>query len=294
MEHRRLPYERDDHGVVTIRLEQPDRKVIVLDWELLRRLDATLDDIGDDIGGLVLASETRVFVAGADLAEIDGLTDDQLDEYLAFGQRVFGRISALPCTSVAAIDGAALGGGLEIAMHCDHLLGLRPGPDERPYQVGLPECGLAICPGWGGTNLLPARIDPAQAISLTSSGRTFTADDALKSGLFEGLYDTSEDLMTAARDLARQAKPSRSQPGEPFHVSQAAASERVSSSLESVRSTLANTDAASAVVECIDAGLTDGWQAALDCERRCLIRLRNSEEGRSRVQAFLSKSASKS
>ncbi len=167
-----LDIETDANGVVTVWLEQPERPVVVLDRSLIERIDATLDLLQAEMAGFVLASRcSRVFVAGADLVEIDGLSDSELDEYLTLGQRVYGRIADLPCTTVAAVTGATLGGGLEIAMHCDELVGLEPAADAKPYLVGLPEAGLGLCPGWGGANMLPARIEAETAIELTASGK---------------------------------------------------------------------------------------------------------------------------
>ncbi|TVQ30855.1 MAG: hypothetical protein EA376_11365 [Phycisphaeraceae bacterium] len=298
MDHRPLPYQRDDLGgpgpVVTISLEQPDRKALVMDRALLARLDATLDDLGENIGGLVIASDSaRVFVAGADLKEIDGLDDSELDAYLAYGQQVFGRIAALPYTSVAAVDGAALGGGLELAMHCDVLLGLRPKEGERAYPIGLVEATLGICPGWGGTNLLPARIEPGQAIGMTASGATMIADEAMEMGLFESLHDSREALLEAARSRAAQRKPERSDPRRPRCVSQREHVDDVRKALERVKSELPEGDAASAIADCVRAGVNGDWDHALAMERRSLIRLRKTEKARASIKAFFDRSASR-
>ena len=108
----------------------------------------------------------------------------------------------LPYPTAAAIHSAVLGGGLELAMHCDGLIASPPadrdGKPGRPYPVGLPEAGLSICPGWGGTNLLPARIDPANAIHQTAIGKPMNFDEAKEAGLFD-----------AGRRLARLAHRNR-------------------------------------------------------------------------------------
>lgn len=279
----------DAAGVVTLSLTQPDRPVVVLDWDLLRGLDEALDEIGTDLRGFVLASDSRVFVAGANLEEIMALDDVALHEYLEFGSRVFGRIAALPCTTVAAINGAALGGGLELAMHCDRLIALRPAPGAdgapaKPYQVGLPEAGLSICPGWGGTNLLPARMDPERAIEMTATGRTFSVLEAAEAGLIERLVDKPADLVHAARDLALHPK-SRT-PGAPRCIGEADRREPVGLALERVRGRLPETQAARAVVACIEVGLNEGWNAALIAERERLVHLRGTGEGRGAIKAF--------
>lgn len=288
----RLPLERMDHGpaagVVTMTLRQEGRPVVVLDSDLLRAIDATLDEVKDP-KGFVLASDSRVFVAGANLEEIMGLSDAELDEYLRFGSRVYGRIAAMPCTTVAAINGATLGGGLEIAMHCDHLIALTPG--EKAYPIGLPEAGLKICPGWGGTNMLPARMEPGRAMELTASGRTMSIVDAKEAGLIEELEPDHEALLCRARALAAVQKPKPRR--EPVAISNPQHHAKAKAALERVRSSIGGTPSGGAVVECVEAGLRDGWEAALACERASLIRLRNSPEGRAAIQAFFEKSAKK-
>jgi len=296
---RPLPFERDDQAapgaagarpVVTLTLEQPGKPLVILNRELLQRLEATLDAIGNEIGGLVIRSASdRVFVAGADLQEIDGLNDDDLDAYLAEGQRVLGRIAALPCATVAAVNGAALGGGLELAMHCDSIVALRPAEGARPYQLGLPEAGLGILPGWGGTNLLPARIEPGRAIGLTASGGSLKPDEAHKAGLADELADSPDALLAAAR--TRAAAPKRHAASTPRCVSDAGVRDAVGDALSRVRADLPDTPAARAVADAVAVGLDKGWQAALDAERELLIKLRRTPESKAAFKAFFERSA---
>lgn len=284
-------------GVYVVRLEQPGRPVVVLDEGLIRRLDATVDAVPADCRGLVVASASeRVFIAGADLKAISELDDSALDRYLAYGQRVFGRLSQLPFPTAAAINGAALGGGLEVAMHCDALVAA-PSASGKPYPVGLPEAGLSICPGWGGTNLLPARMDPAEAIARTAGGKPLNFDEARGAGMFDAVADSAGSLIeTACRWVADRAGKGRvARDGAPSRwVGRAPGASRCLAALDSVRGDLPDTASARAVAEAVDAGLTTGWQAALDCERRHLVHLRRTPEGAAAIQAFFERSAAKS
>lgn len=282
-------------GVVTIYLDEPDRPVTVLNRDMIERLDATLDAVGPHPKGLVLAtSHARVFVAGADLAEINSLSDIELDDYLASGQRVLGRIAALSCCSVAALNGAALGGGLELALHCDVLLAQTPANPDKPYRVGLPEASLGLCPGWGGTNTLPARIEPGIAIGATACGSTFTLSEAAELGLVSELFPTREDLLAAAKQRATDRKPSRViEKQEPINISCSDISPKVRTALTRVRGDLPKDDAANAVAECIEAGLSNGWKVALEHERSCLISLRKSETARMKIKAFFDRTTSR-
>lgn len=289
-----LPIQRlGSTNVICVTLEQPGRSVVVLDRALLARLDETLDALPSDIEGLVIASASeRVFVAGADLAEIDGLSDKELDDYLAMGQRIFGRIAALPVTSVAAVNGAALGGGLELAMHCDRIVGLKPAEGSRPYLVGLPEAGLGICPGWGGTCLLPARMEPAKAIERTATGAPMKSDEAHEAGVLEQLADSREALLDLARELAKQPKPQRRNPGEPEHLMQGP-SERAADAVSRAACAIESNPAANGVIGVVRVGIAQGWQASLDAERATLIRLRQTDTAKERIRAFLNKNAAK-
>ena len=173
-----LGLEQDDDGITTLTLvPNPSNErggVVVLDEWLLDQIELAFDRIesGPAPRGFVLKSaSSRVFIAGADLAEIEAKEDPELFSYLEKGARAYKRITDLDCPSVALVAGSALGGGLEIAMHCDGLIGLATPEGAKPYLVGLPEAGLGLCPGWGGTQMLPARISPVDAIRATALGR---------------------------------------------------------------------------------------------------------------------------
>lgn len=273
-------------------LKQADRPVVVLDSSLLESIDNALDEIGDDLSGFVLASGARVFVAGANLEEIMSLDDEGLDKYLRYGSKVYGRIASLACPTVAAINGATLGGGLELAMHCDHLIAMipqskEPGKPGKPYQIGLPEAGLCICPGWGGTNMLPGRMDPGRAIRMTAEGRPLTVHEAAEAELIGELVDGPEKLLRRALELANSGGGSSRK--EPVHIGNCGREQEIRDGLDRVREHLPETASARAVVECVEVGLSDGWEAALACERAHLIRLRSTEEGKAAIESFFAK-----
>lgn len=295
-----LTIDRDPHGVAVLHLrpipESTPGAVVVLNRALLAAINHALDQLRETPPkGFVLASDSRVFIAGADLKEIMGLSDPELHDYLRFGQHVYARIASLPCTTVAAINGAALGGGLEIAMHCDHLIAAMPAspsPEKpaKPYPIGLPEAGLSICPGWGGTNMLPARMDPVRAIRMTAIGQTFTVADAADAGLIE-LMVSPADLLARASALA--TRPKHTARSRPRCIEDSDRREAVRNALSHILPDLPPSQAANAVADCVRIGLDKGWQAALDAERENLVRLRNTPEGKSAIDAFFAKSEKK-
>ena len=291
-----LPIERTDEGIVTLQLTpnpvKPRGGVVVLDEWLLDAIDEGLDRVeaGEAPTGFILASASeRVFVAGADLAEIDSLDDDALLRYLEKGARVYQRIAALNCPTVAAINGACLGGGLEIAMHCDVLIASVVPPDDKPWRIGLPEAGLGLCPGWGGTQMLPARMDPAQAITATCSGGTFKATE-IPDGLVE-LMVPRRDLIDAACEWIRDhsgAHADRISRGAPASIASDNATS-IEDGLEAARASLPDTEAARAVVECVEIGIRDDWSRAIEAERRLLTGLRHTPAAREKLESFLAR-----
>lgn len=274
--------------VAILTLDQPDRPVVVIDESLLKQLDATLDTLPDGLAGFVLASAApRAFVAGADLKAIMAMNDEQLHSYLEFGARVFQRIADLPCPSVAAIHSVALGGGLELAMHCDALVALID-PESKPFIIGLPEAGLKICPGWGGTNLLPARIDPKTAIVATANGIPFKSTAANELGLFDATCSNKDELIaTAIKWIEQQATDSRI--GNPAKCIQTTSTDEVEDALNDARDELPDEPHVHSVLDAVRTGIDKGWSAALQCERDHLVSLRHTDPAQQAITAFFNK-----
>lgn len=294
-----LPFHRDESGpfagIGVLRVESPGKPVVVLNMELVDRLEASLNALPRDLRGLVLASASeRVFIAGADLKAIQDLSDSDLHRYLARAGRVYGLIAKLPYPTVAAINGAALGGGLELAMHCDGLVAC---PGAKPYPVGLPEAGLSICPGWGGTNLLAARLqDASKALTLTATGQTMMFDEAQAGGLFDAVAPDASTLIDVAKSwlVNQPARTRDDRDGAPFRwIGRPGTRARVSAALEQVRDAIVTTGPGKAVALAVDAGLSKGWDAALEVEQRELVRLRSAPEGKAAIAAFFEKAAKK-
>ena len=288
-EHHSLKLEVSDAGIATIWLDAGDRKVVVLDRSLIHRLNVTLEQLeaeaNSDTKGLMLRSDCdRVFVAGADLAEIDALDDQGLHAYLAFGTTVFGKIAALPYPTVALIQGAALGGGLEIAMHCDGLIISKYNEAGKPYPIGLPEASLGICPGWGGTQLLPARMDSTKAIHMTATGATFLSDN-LPEGLGNVVVDSPDQLETEALLWLQSHTKTQT---IPTSISPANG-KKYEEALTDARECTKVTEAAGAVFEAVKTGISGGWTAGVAVEQCELVSLRNTQTARAKLDAFLSK-----
>lgn len=155
---------------------------------------------------VIWSAKESGFVAGADVGEFAALTDAaRAYELVRSGQQVLDRLEALPCPTVAAIHGFALGGGLELALACSYRVAASDGA-----TLGLPEVMLGIHPGFGGTVRAPRLIGAPAALDLMLTGRNVRADKALKLGLVDRLAPRAQ-IKEVARTLAL-APPSRHRP----------------------------------------------------------------------------------
>ena len=156
-------------ALVTIVNGSQGRRPNTLGEDALASLDATLKRLRSrDWRGLVLTGSDSSFAAGADLDEFVGISADRAREGAVVGHELFRRLRDLPFRTLAAINGAALGGGVEIAMHCDYRT-----ISSSVRHFACPEVLLGIVPGWGGTQLIPRLVgaDQAAAPSMRSSAR---------------------------------------------------------------------------------------------------------------------------
>ncbi|MCS5593969.1 MAG: enoyl-CoA hydratase-related protein, partial [Porticoccaceae bacterium] len=149
------------------------------------------------IEGLLVSSSKSVFVVGADITEFSAMFSVSKESFIAGAQHANGLFSAiedLPYPSVAAINGFALGGGLEVGLACDSRV------MNTKSAIGLPETGLGIIPGWGGTVRLPRLVGFATAAQWISSGAQQSAQAALEAGAVDQLAEP-EDVRNAALAL---------------------------------------------------------------------------------------------
>ena len=279
-----FPLEQSSGGTSTLWLESPHQSVVVVDRIMLARLDATLDALRAEPPSLLIirSRDQRVWVAGADLKEIDSLSNEELEHYLADGQRVFAKISDLPFPVIAAVCGATLGGGLELAMHCHGIVATTTSMRGKPYAIGLPEASLGLVPAWGGTQLLPARVAPDQSVPAIASGTAYTSD-AMPEDLVDATVDSENELEAACVALASSINPT----DLPRTIA-SCDEEMVLAAVDHIRHDPNADEAARVVAHCISTGVKNGLAAGLDMEREGLVSLRATEYARAKLQAFLS------
>lgn len=201
-----LTMRPDNVGVIT--LDVPGEKMNTLKAAFADEIRAVIAHARQNpqLAGLVIISgKPDSFIAGADISMIDACTTAQAAEALALaGQKVMAEIAALPVPVVAAIHGACLGGGLELALACNQ----RVCSLDDKTRLGLPEVQLGLLPGSGGTQRLPRLIGAAQALDLILTGKSLRARQALKMGLVDDAVPQSILLETAI-NMALKGRKSR-------------------------------------------------------------------------------------
>lgn len=197
----------DSDAVSWLALDKAGTSTNSLSREVMEELAAILDDIAKaPPKALIVTSAKRGFIAGADIKEFVGIrTPDQAYELIRRGQLVLDKLAALPCPTVAAINGFALGGGLEVALACRY----RVLVDDPGATLGFPEVQLGVHPGFGGTVRAVHLAGPIDAMDLMLTGRTIRPKQALAMGLVDRLAPVAQ-LDTTAKQVALAPPPERS------------------------------------------------------------------------------------
>jgi enoyl-CoA hydratase len=196
MTYDNLLVERKD-AVVTVTVNRP-KALNALNPATLWELQRCCDELRQDKAArcvVVTGAGTRAFVAGADIAAMEQMSAIDGRSFALFGHGVMRQLELLPIPVIAAVNGFALGGGLELALACDIILA------ATTAKFGQPEINLGIIPGFGGTQRLPRRIGVEAARLLIYTGELIGAEEALRLGLVARVVPPAE-LLAAAEQLA--------------------------------------------------------------------------------------------
>lgn len=187
----------DKQGAVGILTIDRPEALNAINSELLDRLydEAQRIATDDELRCLIITGAGKAFVAGADIAQMKGLTKAEATEFAMKGHRAFNALEALRIPIIAAVNGFALGGGCELALCAD----IRIASEKAKF--GQPEVGLGITPGFGGTQRLIRTLNRAYAMELVLTGRVINAQEALQLGLVSRVTPPDE-LMNEAMCLA--------------------------------------------------------------------------------------------
>lgn len=186
---------QDEFALITLDRQEA---LNALSAAVLRELAQAFDEVAasDARALIVTGAGAKAFCAGADIKELTGRSLSEQRRDAAYGQAVLARLDALPMPSVAAINGYAFGGGMELALACTFRIA------APTAKMGLPEIKLGLIPGYGGTQRLPRVIGEARALDIIMSGRTLDAEEALRIGLVHRIAEG--EVLAAAITYARQ------------------------------------------------------------------------------------------
>ena len=191
----------EDH-VCVLTFDRPDSPANIFDKATLAELNEHLNFIASNpqFKGLVITSAKKsIFIAGADLNSLSTATEQGLREIIELGQVTFNRIADLQIPTVAAIHGAAVGGGYEICLACDY----RIASSDKSTKIGLPETLLGILPAWGGATRLPRLIGVPKALDIILGGKTVAAKLAFKLGMVDEVVPKEYVLTEALKRVSR-------------------------------------------------------------------------------------------
>jgi 3-hydroxyacyl-CoA dehydrogenase / enoyl-CoA hydratase / 3-hydroxybutyryl-CoA epimerase len=197
-----IRWDQDADGVVVLTLDDPNQSANTMNAAYAASIRATVDRLEaerDSISGVIITSAKKTFFAGGDLNDLRKATKENADEIAGFvrdGKAVLRRLETLGKPVVAAINGAALGGGLEIALACHHRIVV----DDPKAVVGFPEVRLGLLPGAGGVVRTVRMLGIANALlQLLMQGQRLRPAKALEVGVVDEVVPTPEDLIPAAK-----------------------------------------------------------------------------------------------
>lgn len=198
-----IQFEKNN-SIATITISKP-KALNALSAMVLRELNECLNQVEEDksLRALIITGDgEKAFVAGADISELSELDSLGAEEFGKLGQDVFRKIEKQKIPVIAAVNGFALGGGLELALACDFIIA------SENAKFGLPECTLGLIPGFGGTVRLSRKVGPSLAMEWTLSGNMVDSTEALRTGLVNKVVPQSslkEEVMKLAETFASRA-----------------------------------------------------------------------------------------
>ncbi len=199
-------YERDNDGIVTVTMDMTG-PVNAMNAEYHEAMSETIAKLEAEQGltGVVFASAKKVFFAGGDLNDLVKADPEQAEAFFNDTEEMkagLRRIEKLPVPVVAAINGAALGGGYELCLACNHRIAF----DHKSVQIGLPECSLGLYPGGGGVVRLTKLIGVEKALPYILESKRLVPAKALKVGMIDQLVDSIDALVPAAKEYILSVK----------------------------------------------------------------------------------------
>ncbi len=292
-----------EEGKATVVIDVPEQRVNLLTPETMLELARVLDQLSGsrETRCLIIKSgKASGFIAGADIRQIEAIHDSaDAEAKSGRGQEVLNRLDDLPFPTIAVIDGAAMGGGLELALACDY----RIASDNPRTKIGLPETGLGIIPGFGGTYRLPRTVGLTRALQMILSGTPVDGQRAAKIGLVDACFpaeflnDRIETFVARVLDGPPDRRLSRRRPplgvrlleGNPIGRTLLLARVR----RETLKRTGGHYPAQIEALKVVRRSIRSSRERALRLERQAFGRLAPGEVSKNLVGIFFSREAAK-
>ena len=191
-------YTKDKNNIVTLTMDMAEKSANLIDEDYFKSLLENIVKLENesDLKGVILTSAKKTFLAGADLEMLYSLREAKACyEFVEAGKLIMRRFEQLGKPIVAAINGTALGAGMELALCCHYRIAI----DNPIARFGFPEVNLGILPGAGGTVRLPLLIGLESSLPLLLEGKQMSAQEAFKSGIMDELALTTEEMFSKAK-----------------------------------------------------------------------------------------------
>ena len=246
-----------ENALATLKLvSEPAGKPPALDYDSLQSLEDCLKILENPQSGVRMlrleSASEKYFCVGANINALAELNASNIGEWVRRGHLLFNRLALLPFPTLCCVRGAAMGGGLELALCCDTIFA------DTSAQFALPEARIGVVPGWGGTVRLRERIGATRALTWMNRGAPVNAHKALAQGLLDELFEDSIALENGAAAYAADV---------------------LACSAQSLRE----------IKQMINFSRERDWQTAREQEDESSVRVMRGEEAPARIAAFLSK-----
>jgi 3-hydroxyacyl-CoA dehydrogenase/enoyl-CoA hydratase/3-hydroxybutyryl-CoA epimerase len=271
-------------GICVLTFDRPNSSANIFDRHTLIELREQIILIAADpqVKGLVLASaKPSIFIAGADLSSMkENASENEMREFIELGQDAMNQIANLSIPTVAAIHGAAVGGGYEICLACDY----RVASTDRSTKIGLPETQIGLLPAWGGCTRLPRLIGLPKALDVILAGKTPAAKQALKYGMVDDLAPVEYLIESAVKILKRGKARSPKWPMVNNPLTASIIRSRVSSTLQ--KKTRGHYPAVTNALDVVTRGISKTVPESLALERDKILELLHSPACHNLIRIF--------
>ena len=285
-------YQKDEQNIVTVTMDMPGRSANVINDEFSKAMITTVDKLEqeDSLAGVIITSAKKTFLAGGDLEMLFQQEDPEATfKLVEKGKAITRKLETLGKPLVAAINGTALGGGLELALCCHYRIVI----DNPKIKIGFPEVTLGLLPGGGGVARLPRLIGLQSSFPFLMEGKQVNPIAAMEAGIIDELATDQKDMLEKAKDWIL-SNPGSAQPwdkkgykmpgGTPQHPQIAQMLAIAPAMLK--KKTIGNYPAPEAIMTAATEGALVDFETASRIESRYFVKLVTGKVAKNMINAF--------